>query len=262
MNFDIIALDLDGTLLNESHQLTPGTREAVREAAQRGAEIVLCTGRGPAQTIPILEELGLAGTIITHNGAATVDAGTKEVIHQFTIDPDKLKPFVEYCLYHGVHYDVSTAFELYIETITEEAEKMYGYFQATPIWRKPGTELPPDLVKFTLFGSIEAMDAVQRDWESWSADLKWIRSGELFIDVQHPHANKGQALEKLALIRGVEPGRIMAIGNYYNDIGMLTYAGLGIAMDNSPDEVKAAAKAVTLSNEEEGVRKALLDYAW
>ncbi|CAG5088405.1 MAG: Cof-type HAD-IIB family hydrolase [Thermobacillus sp.] len=259
--FDLIAIDVDGTLLNDRHQLTPTVIEAVREAAESGAEIVLATGRGPINSIPLLEEIGLAGTLITHNGAATVESEGRRVLHSFSIPHEAMVPYMEYCRENGVHFDINTAFDMYNESSTPEADAMYVHYRVVPIRRRPDDPLPPDLVKFTAFGSKEQMDRVQREWEAWDSPLRRIRSGDWFIDVQHADVSKGKALERLASLRGIDRSRIMAIGNYYNDIDMLRFAGLGIAMGNSPDEVKRAADAVTLSNEEDGVAHAIRRYA-
>jgi hypothetical protein len=259
--FDLIAIDVDGTLLNDRHQLTPTVIEAVREAAESGAEIVLATGRGPINSIPLLEEIGLAGTLITHNGAATVESEGRRVLHSFSIPHEAMVPYMEYCRENGVHFDINTAFDMYNESSTPEADAMYVHYRVVPIRRRPDDPLPPDLVKFTAFGSKEQMNRVQREWEAWDSPLRRIRSGDWFIDVQHADVSKGKALERLASLRGIDRSRIMAIGNYYNDIDMLRFAGLGIAMGNSPDEVKRAADAVTLSNEEDGVAHAIRRYA-
>ncbi|REJ23280.1 MAG: Cof-type HAD-IIB family hydrolase [Paenibacillaceae bacterium] len=259
--FDLIAIDVDGTLLNDRHQLTPTVIEAVREAAESGAEIVLATGRGPINSIPLLEEIGLAGTLITHNGAATVESEGRRVLHSFSIPHEAMVPYMEYCRENGVHFDINTAFDMFNESSTPEADAMYVHYRVVPIRRRPDDPLPPDLVKFTAFGSKEQMNRVQREWEAWDSPLRRIRSGDWFIDVQHADVSKGKALERLASLKGIDRCRIMAIGNYYNDIDMLRFAGLGIAMGNSPDEVKRAADAVTLSNEEDGVAHAIRRYA-
>jgi hypothetical protein len=259
--FDLIAIDVDGTLLDEKHRLTPAVIEAVREAAACGAEIVLATGRGPSNSIPLLEEIGLAGTLITHNGAATVETEGRKVLHSHSIPPETMERYIVYCRENGVHFDLNTAFDLYIESITPEAEEMYGHYRIEPIRRLPEHPLPPDLVKFTAFGSKELMDRVQREWEAWDSPLRRIRSGDWFIDVQQAGVSKGKALERLASLRGIDRSRIMAVGNYYNDIDMLRFAGLGVAMGNSPDEVKRAADAVTLTNDEDGVAHAIRRYA-
>ncbi|MGG4033330.1 Cof-type HAD-IIB family hydrolase [Paenibacillus cisolokensis] len=262
LHYDIIALDVDGTLLTDDHKLTQGTCEAIREAARRGAEIVLCTGRGPGGAIPVLEEIGLEGTIITHNGGATVETAKRKVIHQYTLREEQLQVFVDYCRRHELHFDISTAFEVLVERLTPEIEEIYGQFHIRPTLRQPGAALPGEPVKMTVSGPKDMIDEVERDWNGWNHELQWIRSGEYFIDVQHRYATKGRALEQLARIRGVDRRRIMAIGNYYNDIGMLEMAGLGVAVANAPEAVKSSADVVTSSNAEEGVMRALLEYAW
>jgi len=259
--FDLIAIDVDGTLLNEEHRLAPAVIEAVREAAASGAEIVLATGRGPSNSIPLLEEIGLSGTLITHNGAATVESAGRRVLHSFAIPTDAIGRYIVWCRENGVHFDLNTAFDLYVESVTPEAEEMYGHYRIEPIRRRPEDPLPPDLVKFTAFGSKELMDRVQREWEAWDSPLRRIRSGDWFIDVQQADVSKGSALRHLAAIRGIDRSRVMAIGNYFNDIDMLRFAGFGVAMGNSPDEVKAAADAVTLPNSEDGVAHAIRRYA-
>ena len=91
----------------------------------------------------------------------------------------------------------------------------------------------------------------------YGEELNIVRSGEYFIDIMKEGTTKGKALAMLANHLNVKPKDVVAIGNYYNDLDMLQYAGLGIAMDNSPEDVKAAADVVTLSNNEDGVRLAL-----
>ncbi len=259
-NFGIIALDVDGTLLNDEHALVPEVKEAVREAAQTGAEIVLCTGRGPRAAMPIMEELGLAGTMIVHNGGATVSSSDSHVISQFTLDSDKLKPFLETCRREGLQFDLNTAFDVMVEQLSEEARAVYQHLNVQPIMLKSGDPLPDGLIKMSVFGQIEGIDRVQRYWEGQAQTLQIIRSGDYFIDIQHPGASKGDALKELALQRGMPREQVFSIGNYFNDISMLQFAGLGIAMDNSPDAVKAAADAVCGSNNEAGAAAALRQY--
>ncbi len=253
MNYRIIALDVDGTLINDDHELPPRVREAVRAAAERGAEIVLCTGRGSTSALPVLEELGLSGTMITHNGASTVDSKTRRILHETVIEAEAAFRYLAYCRERGIHFDMNTAFDLYVEKLTEESERMYGRMFARPIVWEAARGLPEHTVKLSIFAAKEALDAVQRDWGVWEDGLQVVRSGDYFIDVQPHRASKGAALERLAGLRGVPREQVLAIGNYYNDIGMLEFAGRGVAMANSPEEVKRAADAVTVSNNEDGV---------
>ncbi|AWB44177.1 Cof-type HAD-IIB family hydrolase [Paenibacillus sp. CAA11] len=264
MKYKLIALDVDGTLLNDDHVLTQGTKEVIAEVAAQGTEIVLCTGRAPSGSIPYMESLGLEGYIITHNGAAAVTVGsTREVVHEFAMNAQGLEPYFDYCRKHGVHFDVNTTFELYTDRAEEldpEILEMYHKFLVHPKSMPAWSEFHEPIVKITASGTPEAIDKVQQDWGLWEQEFNMLRSGDYFLDLMHKEASKGAALKKLAEKRGIAPEEVMAIGNYYNDITMLTFAGLGVAMENSPLEVKAAADAITLTNNEEGVKAALEKY--
>lgn len=264
MKYKLIALDVDGTLLNDDHVLTAGTAEVIRKIAAQGVEFVLCTGRAPVNSIPFMRELGLEGYVISHNGAALVDVTTEKIVHEFSLNPMGLEPYMEYCRKEGVHFDINTTFELYVEGVDgldQEAKDLYHKFLMEP------KELPQDwhelsepIVKFTATADKDKIDKVFQEWSLWLQEFNMLRSGDYFIDLMNKEASKGAALKKLAEKRGIAPEHVLAIGNYYNDLTMLTYAGLGIAMDNSPLEVKAAANDVTASNNEEGVKLALEKY--
>lgn len=260
-NYELIALDVDGTLITDDHQVTEATKKAVRAVHEQGAHIVLCTGRAPFSTIPILKELGLSGIAITHNGGAIIDSTDNKVLHQFAYPIKDVEQIVHYCRAHGIHYDVNAANDLYVEHLTEESREMYRKFYAEPIETKDALELDIEVVKFCIFAEGAVLDQFTIDWPNFgNPDVQMIRSGEYFIDIMHPRANKGNALRVLAERLNIPSERVLAIGNYFNDVEMMEFAGLGIAMANSPDEVKAKADAVTASNNEDGVSQALMRY--
>lgn len=263
MKYRLIALDVDGTLLNDEHQLTATTKDTVRKVYHQGATIVLCTGRGPANAIPVMEQLGLEGVLITHNGAATVNSINRTVVHEYPLSMMELLPFIQYCRDKDIHFDVCTAFHLYIERLKQLAQDMYHKFMLEPVRLEDMTAFQDSVVKFTVFGDQEVIDQVEKDWSSSlfpHASLSMIRSGDQFIDIMRTGVSKGSALRYVAQSLGVERDQLLAIGNYFNDTDMLEFAGLGIAMDNSPDEVKQKADAVCPSNNEDGVHQALLQY--
>lgn len=263
MTYKLVALDVDGTLLNDQHEMTERTKNTVMEAARQGIEIVLCTGRGPLNSIPFMESMGLGGFVISHNGAATVEVSTRKIIHQFEMERAGLAPFMDYCRKQGIHFDVNTAFNMYVDNVDELAgpiRYMYENFLMMPSNLPTWEELADPVVKFTAVGEAADLDRVFSEWSKWTLPFNMLRSGEYFIDLMHLDASKGNALEQLAAKRGYQPEEVLAIGNYYNDITMLTFAGMGVAMDNSPVEVKAAANAITSSNNEDGVHEALLKY--
>jgi Cof subfamily protein (haloacid dehalogenase superfamily) len=261
VNYRLIALDVDGTLLNDRYELTERTKRTVRDVHEAGATIVLCTGRSPVNTLPLMEELGLEGTLITHNGAATISSGDRRIVHQFPFAVEQLAELVRYCRERKIHLDVCTPFRLYIETDLSEAEAaMYRKFMLEPDRLDDVLALGEAPVKFTVFGDKAAINRVEEDWRNMSLPLTVLRSGDYFIDIMHPEATKGNALKRLAESLGIERSQVMAIGNYYNDLEMIRFAGLGVAMENSPDEVKREADVVTASNNEDGVHLALSRY--
>ncbi len=261
MKYKLIALDVDGTLINNEYQITEATRKTISDVHKQGAHIVLCTGRGPTSTLPLLELLNLEGTVITHNGAATVESVGSRLIHQFGFRMNDLRPFVEYCRERKIHFDVNTAFVHYLEHLTDVEREMYEKYLVNPRQIDDVMSLEDEVVKISVFAEGEVLDQLTLDWPRMGHPMfKIIRSGEFFIDVMHHEANKGNALRSLANDWGINAQEILAIGNYYNDVEMLEFAGLGIAMDNSPEDMKRDADAVTSSNDEEGVHLALQQY--
>lgn len=260
MSYKLIALDVDGTLITDDHVLTEATREAVREAAAQGIIVVLCTGRGPVSAQPIYEQLGAGGIMITHNGATVIDIATRQVMNDFRIEFADLKSLVDYCRGKGIHYDLCTPFDIYVEHLTDEEKAMYERFSQVPTVISDFMLVDEPTVKFTLSGPEPQMDQVEADWASIGCPLRPIRSGLYFIDIINPEATKGHALKQVCRDLGIPREEVMAIGNYFNDIEMLEWAGLGIAMANSPEAVKQSADAETVSNNEDGVALALRRY--
>ncbi|MEC0229000.1 Cof-type HAD-IIB family hydrolase [Paenibacillus alba] len=264
MTYRLIALDVDGTLLTDEHELTAQTIQTIREVHNQGAHIVLCTGRAPDSTLPLLQQLGLEGTMITHNGAATVYADERglTLVNEFAFTLPEIESMLDYVRKEGIHFDVCTSFNMYIERISAYEKQMYKKFLITPKLVTDVSELGLPIVKYTLFSQSDILDRVQKEWEEQQlyGHLRMIRSGDLFIDVMNPAANKGNALKALAASLEIDPSEIMAIGNYYNDLEMMDFAGLGIAVANSPEGVLKAADAVTSSNNEQGVHEALVKY--
>ncbi|WP_281886109.1 Cof-type HAD-IIB family hydrolase [Paenibacillus sp. YYML68] len=264
MNYRLIALDVDGTLLNDEHELSEMTIRTLHAVHAAGLRIVLCTGRGPGNAIPIFEEIGLEGVLITHNGASTVQSPGAGVLHEYAFAMRELEAVVRYCRERGVHFDVNTSWKLYVEKVAAPVALMYEQFLIEPVQVDDVLAMSEPVVKFTMFGEAEQMDRVEADLRGEALELPnsfhYIRSGEQFIDMMLSTVSKGHALERLASSWGIEREQIIAMGNYYNDVDMLQFAGLGIAMDNSPEGVKAAADEVTLSNNEHGVHAALVKH--
>jgi Cof subfamily protein (haloacid dehalogenase superfamily) len=257
MQLKLLAIDVDGTLLNDDHQLTERTKRAISQIKEHGVKVVLATGRGPVSCFPIMEELALTEPMITHNGAVIVDPQTKHIALEIGFKAEELLPIIQYCRQTDIHFDACTAFEMYIEGRNPQADQMYKKFFANPRLVVDTSLLTDQIVKFTLFGDERQMDRSLEEVVPKFPDWSIIRSGEKFIDVMHPQATKGNALKRILKEQNIHPDHVVAFGNYYNDLEMIQLAGVGVAMDNSPDQIKRLADRVTVSNNEDGVAEVI-----
>lgn len=249
----LLAIDIDGTLLTDEYSMTERTKTAIINIKKRGVKVILATGRGPKSCFQIMNELDLNDPIITHNGAVIFDPVAKQISLEIGFKAEELSPVIQYSRQAGIHFDLCTAFDMYHEGATQEVEAIYKKFNVTPTLVEDSCLLVEQIVKFTLFGDEkklnQAMEELLPQFPEWSI----IRSGETFIDVIHPQATKGSALKHLIQELEIDPKNIVAFGNYFNDLEMLQLAGLGVAMANSPSQIKKSADRVTASNNEDGV---------
>jgi len=259
MTIRLIALDVDGTLLDDKHRISDDNRDTIRRVAAQGVKVVLCTGRGAMSAQPVMEELGLEGVMITHNGASIMDTHGN-ILYEDTFTVREVDTLIRYCRQQGVHYDLNTSAHMLLDQMPDQAKKMYEAYYATPEMVQDVLAVTRPLVKFCMFGEPSLMDRVEREWPEGRHALRFIRSGDYFIDVIRPDVTKGKALRKLADIWSIERSDILAMGNYYNDVDMLEFAGIGVAVANAPDAVKEVADEVTVSNNEAAVHATLTKY--
>ncbi|CAM4025077.1 Cof-type HAD-IIB family hydrolase [Lederbergia lenta] len=255
MSYKLLALDVDGTLLNDDGVLTQKTIDTIKKVYNSGIQVVISTGRSLNQTRPILDELGIEGILVSHNGATTLRTDNKEIIHEFSYDIKEVADIVRYCRKHDIQFSVCTAFDFYVERLDNYQTDLYKRFNLVPIMHSDVLSLTDKVMKFTV-------DDQQRV-DGWR-DIKFSNlrktSDSFFQDIIHPNAHKASALEQVLYKLNMDKSEIIAIGDFYNDLEMLEFAGLGIAMGNAPDDLKEKADVVTTSNNEDGVSHALEKY--
>jgi Cof subfamily protein (haloacid dehalogenase superfamily) len=274
MRYRLLALDVDGTLLDPAGALRPVVRDAVRAVQQRGLRVVLCTGRRFRTARPLAQDLQLDGPIVVHNGALVKDLASGQTLHHQYM-PDTI--------YHqalALLRPMSTpmayvdAFHERIDIFTEPLERAHPFQRAYLADHIAECRIVEDIAQPLSHGVI--LMSIMADGPSLQALYPQVTemlgaSGRVhflmnknyqgyILEVLQSGVSKWQALHRLALQAGIAPEEIMAVGDDRNDIDMIRHAGLGIAMGNAPDEVKAAADAVTGSNAEDGLVRALEHY--
>ncbi|MCI8466051.1 MAG: HAD family phosphatase [Lachnospiraceae bacterium] len=273
MDIKMIAMDLDGTLLTTDKKLESRTRQALFQAAERGILIVPATGRSLTGLAPEVRALPFIRYVITGNGAAVWDLERQELVVRRAFSTEKALELWDFI--SGYHTMQDACVDGRARMEPEYYDRVEEFMQDEPrclLIRSTRTptkglrELVADektvVEKFNLFFREDREEQRQQARE----DLR--RLGGLSVtsslgnnlEINHIDATKGKGILALASYLGVSMGQVMAFGDGENDISMLQAAGMGVAMGNAPEEVKAAANLVTLDNDEEGVAYSIEKY--
>lgn len=264
MTIRLVATDLDDTLLRDDWTVSERVIEAIRKSREQGVHFTFATGRMPASTRPYVEQMGIDVPIITYNGAMIQEAMSGEVIYRKVIPVKTSREIVTWLLGLGVHIHIYRRDEVFVHKMNDWSA---AYARAT---RVPVAEA--DLInlleqelegieKIVLFGESKDLEVLREEvLHHYQGKVHLTRSKPHFLELIHPQVNKGVALKALAERLGVESEQVMAIGDNLNDIEMIQYAGLGVAIGNARQEVKEAANIVTGSNQEDGVAQAIEKY--
>ena len=267
----LIAIDMDGTLLNEKKHIDKAQKEAIHEAVEAGIKIVLCTGRPLYGILPFYEELGLSeldseGYVILNNGCSIHNTKDWKLIDQVNFTSDD----IEYLYKFSESYDIN--FTLVNDTYyfnigrkpTDELIKDAGFVfsDITDISLEEAKSGKHKIMKIMFLGNPEIMADFQKENENILKDkYSSVLSQPYVYEILPKGNNKGTGLKKLAKKLGIKQEEIMAIGDGNNDIEMFEYANYSVAMENGTELAKKAAKYQTDSNENDGVAKAIRKYA-
>lgn len=269
MKIRLIAIDIDDTLVNDQLDIVPANAAAIREAVAAGVYVTLATGRMFASMERYARELGLdpATNLISYNGALVRNLRGEDFLHRpvpksLVIELAKLAREVNGTL------NVYVNDRLYVEKINDAVElyTQIAGVQANPVHDLVAFahDLPDDggsTKALMIFDEIEAEQWEKRLQQMYKGQLEVVRSKPYFLELMAPGVSKGEALRQLAASLGIEREQVMAIGDSYNDISMLKYAGLGVAVENAPDIVRKVADASVGSNNAGGVAEALHKFA-
>lgn len=264
--FRAIALDLDGTLTNHDKVVTPRTRQALLLAESKGTIIIIASGRPTYGIVPVAECLELekrGGYILSYNGGNIVNAKTGEkLFSQFL--PDAVIPILYKYAKEKNHALLGYAGN---EIITEMPDDQYvkeeSRINKMNIRKVDNLldALEPHPTKLLMTGDPTDMIKAEEELvEILGEKMDIFRSAPFFLELVPKGIDKAQSLLRLLSKINLTPADLMAFGDGYNDLSMLKFAGVGVAMANAAPEVRADADYVTLSNEEDGVAEALLHF--
>jgi Cof subfamily protein (haloacid dehalogenase superfamily) len=271
----LIALDIDGTLLDSEWKLSEANRSAIAEATRRGIEVALVTGRRYDFAMPIARNLGSPLTMIVNNGALVrTHDGETHVRHLLprTIARQVLEITLRWRDGAGVVFDRPRERQIVLEVLETDEPIRSAYYkrnkeficQAKPL----ESCLTEDPIQVMFSGKVEPMRAAEAALRAapfvatFGLAVTVYESRDFaMIDVIHPQCSKGASLAEWATLHGYAREEVMAIGDNHNDLEMLSFAGVPIVMGNSVPELKAFGWHETGTNDQNGVALAIEQFA-
>ena len=260
MEYKLVAVDMDGTLLTPKLEISKDTVETINKVIEKGVIFTLSTGRMYLAAMPFANMLNLDVPIITCNGALTKCSKTGKVYDVKKIDKEFSSKIIEYCEDAGLSVSIYREDDIYILSSSENLDIHLQIDKAKPqIVKNFDLLLDGSIIKI-MFNSIDKYKLelhTRKLYELYKDKLNFYFSLPHFVEIVHKDANKRNALENLAIKFNIKREEIIAMGDNFNDKDMIEYAGLGVAMGNAPDYLKDVAEFVTHSNDEDGVSHVL-----
>ena len=263
MEYKLIAMDLDGTLNNDQKIITEKTKAALMAAQKRGIRLALASARpspGLFKERDILRLQDYNGILMSYNGGRIVDAATGKVLFETSMDLAQTKQVlrrlealpVTPILDDGVQFYVADKngykvdYECKNNNMTcTEVGNLADFLSFAPI-------------KILMSVQPEELAEVQKQIADFLPEtLTVVQTAAFYLEVIPKVINKGQGIRDICAVLGIDPSEVISFGDAANDIPMLREAGMGVAMGNAAETVKAAANMVTLSNNEDGIAAAL-----
>ena len=259
MKYKLIATDMDGTLLTPDDKITEATVSAIKKAIEKGVIFTLCTGRPLQGVNKYIQQLQLDCPVITYNGAVIVHSKTEEILLSQSMDTDEAYKVYNEAKKRDTMFIIWSRNKLYASEISE---KTYFYEGIT----STKAQLLTDFDTVAKQGITKMLWYDEPDTLSiWIEELKkegfqnttFTKSRAYFLEFFSNKVSKAVAMEKLGEYYEISKEEMIAIGDQTNDLSMIEYAGLGVAMGNAVDSVKNAADYITDSNINNGVRKVI-----
>ncbi|MBW6409204.1 sugar-phosphatase [Clostridium weizhouense] len=261
--YKLIALDMDGTLLTSDKKISERNKKAIKKAEEKGVKVVLASGRPSEGLRHYLEELNLLKEedyVLSFNGAVSQNAKTGEIMSSTVLNGSDLKYLNNIAKETGVNIH---AFSEERGLITPKISK-YTEVEADinkiniTIADFDSIDDDENIVKVMMIDPEEVLEETIKKlpkevYEKYTV----LRSTPYFLEFMNKEVDKGEGLKKLAESLGIKREEVIAMGDAGNDLSMVKYAGLGVAMDNGFPEVKEVAEFITKSNDEDGVAYAI-----
>lgn len=262
----LLVVDIDGTIAGVSNQINEPVKQAIKAAQAKGIQVAVATGRMYCSALRFYEEIGSTLPLITYQGALIKDPNTQHIHRHLRISQSLALQLLDY--FESPELRSLLSIHCYVDDrlyVRELTPASIAYGQRTGVQPIPVGDLRQFLTLeptkiLALCSDPTVVDQLLGTLRGryTPAELYLTTSVATFFEATHPAVNKGAAVRYLAEeILGLPASSVMTIGDNFNDVEMLAYAGLGVAMGNAPAEVQAVAKWVAPSVEQDGAAAAI-----
>lgn len=266
MTYRLLVMDLDGTVMTHQLTISPAVVDAIAAARSRGVITTIATGRVFNSATQFLPTIGVTGPVITFQGASIREPEDGTIIHEAGLSEQQAVRALDHLTNRGIFTIAFHGNETYVDRWSDELD-LYLSFH-------PGGEedvrIVPDLQEFVrqtapiklLFATDPAaLDVAVADLaDALNTGASVLRSHQFFGEVTAPGVHKGTAIQRLAAHLEIPREQVMAIGDEANDLPMIEWAGLGVAMASAPETVRSIADDVVPSIQDDGVAYAIRKY--
>ena len=256
LNIELIALDIDGTLVDSNKRITENTKKAIFKFIDMGGKLAIASGRsvtGLKQYVDELKLEKLGGYLISFNGSVIVDLKTGKTVSETLIYPEFFPEILE-CAERN---NISIATYKDDMAITQKSKETSLNNLKVVYVENLLEELTYPVPKFLLTDETRDLEQAELNMRKQLKCVNVFRSEPYYLELVPKGLDKGKALTKLCEYLKIDVSKTLACGDGYNDIPLIKSAGIGVAMGNAQQPVKAAADFITLSNDEDGVAYAM-----
>lgn len=257
MKYKLVAIDVDGTLVDNKKEISLNNINAIKKLINSGIKVTIASGRnlqGLQKFVTYFEDNTL---FITYNGCMIINKDTEEKIINFCINKKSLSEVISYIKNKKLHFISWVDDVLYVDERNEQIHKYEKPYNCIAKIANVDYLYDKDVNKILLYGSFEEINGYKNDLQAMNLNVKLEFSTSYYLEIFSDKCSKGIALDYVRKYYGFSKEEVVAIGDNYNDLSMLKEAGLAIAMGNSNDEIKKMCACVTKSNEEDGVAYAI-----
>jgi Cof subfamily protein (haloacid dehalogenase superfamily) len=267
MDYKLIVTDMDGTLLSNHHEISEENKEALKKAIDKGIKVAIATGRIYTSARNYAKLLGINTPIIACNGAIIKEEHTGHVIYEDKIEYNTCTKIIDILDKYDLFYQFYTADSLFCKELTHSSLRYYKFNQSVSEDMKINIVIDNNIKEVIKDKDILKVIIIEDEnvalLQEIKKELKHIDNIEICsswhtnIEIMNKGVNKGHAVKRLAEFLGIKREEIITFGDNYNDLSMIEYAGMGVAMGNAEDLVKEKANYITDKNTESGVARAL-----